>query len=144
MIVDEGLGIRKQVTPGTQAGNTERSFGISVGTVLIALAAYFLWRDRFNRAELLAAVGATLVFFALVRPAALKLPSDLWWRASRALGYVNGRLLLTVIFVVAFIPIGIITRLISVDPLRRRRTSWTGWSSHPRRYRSPEHYSRMY
>lgn len=124
--------------------NPERSFGVSVGLVLCAIAAALWWRGRITRAEILAGVGAVLLVTALVHAPLLKYPSAAWWRLSRALGYVNARVLLTILFGVVLVPIALIWRLTGKDPLARRRDKWPGWSSYPLRYRDPKHYERMF
>jgi saxitoxin biosynthesis operon SxtJ-like protein len=124
--------------------NPERSFGLSVGVVLCLIAAFLAWRGRLNRAEILGAVGVVLVVLGLGAPSLLKWPSDIWWRVARVLGYVNARILLTVLFGIALVPLSMAWKLIGVDPLERRRDRWPGWSPYPDRYRDHRHYSRMY
>ena len=41
--------------------NAERSFGVSVGGVLLLIAAVLWWRGRMGRAEVLAVIGAVLL-----------------------------------------------------------------------------------
>ena len=122
----------------------ERSFGLSVGSILCAIAALLAWRGRVARAEWLAGIGGLLVVLGLLKPAFLKRPSELWWRFSRALGWVNARVLLTILFVAVLVPVGLLWRVVGKDPLARRREKWPGWSPHPARYRDPKHYSRMF
>ena len=73
-----------------------------------------------------------------------KWPNVWWWRFARVLGHFNARVLLTVMFVVVFVPLGLIWRLTGKDPLARRRTARPGWSPYPSRYRDRRHYQRMY
>ena len=54
--------------------NRERSFGISVGAVLCGIAVLLVWRGRVGRAEVLGAIGATLLILGRLRPALLKMP----------------------------------------------------------------------
>ena len=124
--------------------NPERSFGVSVGIVLLAIAAALVWRGRVGRAEILGAVGGVLLVCGLVYPPILRVPSALWWRFSRALGHVNARVLLTVLFSVVLTPLSVVWRLTGKDPLARRRDRWPGWSTYPARYRDRHHYTRMY
>jgi hypothetical protein len=124
--------------------NPERSFGISVGGVLLLLAAYNAWRGSMTTAQVLAGVGAVLLTGGYLRPQWLKWPSAAWWKLALVLGYINARVLLAVIFAAVMVPIGLVWRLIGRDPLARRRASWSGWSPHPPRYRDPKHYERMY
>jgi hypothetical protein len=129
-----------------KAGNpgTERSFGLSVGGVLCAIAAALVWRGRPVRAEILGTVGTLLMLLGVVRPTLLKRPSAWWWRFARVLGHFNARVLLTVMFAVILVPVGLLWRLTGKDPLARRRTARPGWSPYPSRYRDHRHYQRMY
>src|SRR5258706_6440861 len=138
--------------------NPERSFGVSVGLVLCAIAALLWWRHRVDRAEVVGAVGLVLLACGLVYPPVLKWPSAVWWRFSRALRYVNARILLGILFFFVLTPLSVIFRLTGKDPLARRRDRgstgsprpehvegrWPGWSPYPARYRDHKHYSRMY
>ena len=124
--------------------NPERSFGLSVGTVLIAVAAYLLWRGRLFGAAVAGGIGVVLVVGGLVAPRLLKWPSALWWKLALALGYVNARVILSIAFLVVLTPIGLIWRAIGRDPLARRRASWPGWTAYPSRYADRSHFTRMY
>ena len=124
--------------------NPERSFGLSVGGVLCVVAAFLAWRHRIGRAEAVGAIGGALVFFGAVRPRLLKYPSALWWRFARTLGYINARVLFTLLFAIVLTPLAFLWRLTGKDPLARKRQSWTGWSTYPARYRDKSHYRRMF
>jgi hypothetical protein len=122
---------------------TERSFGLSVGGVLCVLAAALYWLGRPVRAEIIGVFGLALVVLGAVAPSLLKGPRVWWWRIARTVGDFNARVLLTVMFVAVFVPIGVIWRLTGKDPLGRRRGS-PGWMPYPIRYRDRRHYLRMY
>ena len=124
--------------------NPERSFGLSVGGVLVAIGLILAWRGRIGRAEVLGGVGAVLLILGAVRPKSLAWPSALWWRFSRALGYVNARVLLTVLFAVVLVPVSFVWRLAGKDPLRRSRARFDGWTPYPARYRDRTHFERMF
>jgi len=122
----------------------ERSFGLSVGTVLILIAAFLAWRGRIATAEIVGGIGATLVVLGYLQPRLLKWPSAVWWKFALALGYVNARVILSIAFFLVLTPIGLIWRLIGRDPLVRKRSSWTGWTAYPERYSDRSHFTRMY
>lgn len=124
--------------------NPERAFGLSVGTVLILIAAFAVWRERYLAAEILGGVGAVLVVLGYLKPLWLYWPSKAWWRMALALGYVNARVILTVAFGVLLVPMSVAWRLIGRDPMARRQANWRGWTEYPPRYRDRNHYSRMY
>ena len=124
--------------------NPERSFGVSVGIVLVAIAAALWWRGRTVRAEVIGTVGTLLLTAGSMYPAMLKHPSAWWWSFARALGYVNARVLLTLLFVFIMVPLSAVWKLTGTDPLARRRQAWPGWSPYPVRYRDRKHYERMF
>jgi hypothetical protein len=124
--------------------NPERSFGISVGGVLVAIALVLWWKGRVGRAEILGGIGAGLMFFGAVRPMLLKWPSAVWWRFAGVLAYVNSRILLTLMFSVLLVPLSLVWRVIGKDPLSRRRKKFEGWTPYPARYRDRTHFERMF
>jgi hypothetical protein len=122
----------------------ERSFGLSVGTVLVLIACALAWRGRVARAEIVGSVGAILVVFGYLRPSLLRIPSDAWWAFAAVLGWVNARVLLSLAFFVVLTPIGWLWRLIGRDPMARRRSTYQGWTPYPARYRDGKHFDRMF
>ena len=124
--------------------NPERSFGISVGGVLIVIALVLWWRGRIGRAEILGGIGGVLLFFGVVQPRLLKWPSAAWWKFSGVLGYINARILLTLMFSLLLVPVSLLWRLIGKDPLARRREKFEGWTPYPARYRDRTHFERMF
>ena len=124
--------------------NPQRSFGISLGSVLIVLALILLWRRRITRAEVLGGVGAVLLVLGLVAPSLLKYPSKYWWKFSLAFGRVMARFWLSLLFLVVLTPVSLIWRVMGRDPLTRSRDKWPGWSAYPERYRNRKHYDQMY
>jgi hypothetical protein len=124
--------------------NPERSFGVSVGGALCLLAAVATWRHHSYGAAIAGMVGVPLLALGLTVPRALAWPSALWWRLVHVLGYVNSRILLTVMFSAIIVPLNAFWRLTGKDPLAQRKGSSSGWSPYPPRYRDRRHYSRMY
>lgn len=122
----------------------ERSFGVSVGAVLLGIAAYLVWRGRMTPAAITGGIGAVLLIFGLTYPPLLKYPSAAWWKLALVLGYINARVILTVVFALLLAPMGVLWRLIGKDPLTRRRANWPGWSTPPARHRDRQHFTRMY
>ena len=122
----------------------ERSFGISIGGLLLVIAAVLIWRGRMASAPIVGGIGAVLLIAGVTRPSLLRYPSAAWWAFARVLGYVNARVILTVAFVLVLTPMSMIWRLIGRDPLKQRKQNFDGWSAYPARYRDPNHFTRMY
>ena len=64
-------------------------------------------------------VAAVLVFLALVFPRGLGPIYRVWMAFANVLGWINTRIILSLIFFVVFLPIGLIVRLFN-DPMRRK------------------------
>ena len=135
------VGARVNMSPKGPA-RPERSFGVTVGGVAVVAAAYLWWRGSAPNAAIVGATGVVLIGLGLFAPRALYWPSFVWWKLVHALGYINARVILTLLFTVLLVPISLFWRLTGKDPLGRRRAS--GWSPYPARYRDPKHYLRMY
>lgn len=99
---------------------TLRSFGLLVGG---AWGVIGLWPLVFRREPpRLWALGlmAALVGLGLVFPRALRHPYRGWMALGHALGYVNSRILLSLVFYLVVTPMGFVMRLFGKDPMRRR------------------------
>ena len=123
----------------------ERSFGLVVGGLFAAMAAYQGWRGRAELARGLFAAGILLSACGAFAPGLLKGPRRLWFAIGHMLGWINARILLTLLFLVVITPVGLAMRLFGRDPLRRCwRDRRGGWSPYPASRRDTRHYERMY
>ena len=66
------------------------------------------------------APGAALVVAGLLVPPAARTFHTAWMGFAAALGHVNSRVLLTLVYYLVVTPYGVVTRLVGRDPLRRR------------------------
>ena len=97
-----------------------RKTALVVACVLAAVAAWNLYRGRTGLVVVFGALAAALVLVGLLIPALARRFHVLWMKLAAALGYVNSRVLLTVMFYGVFTPYGFVSRLFGRDPLRRR------------------------
>jgi hypothetical protein len=95
-------------------------FGLGVAVATAVMSALALYRGNESRMEALALISASLLSLALVLPDVLFVPAwaleELFKLSTRALMYV----LLAVIFLLVFTPVGIALRLLGKDPLDRK------------------------
>ena len=68
----------------------------------------------------LGGIGGALVVLGLLVPAVLKPVYRVWMALAIVLGFVMTRVILSLIFFLAFMPIGLIWRVLRKDPMRRR------------------------
>ena len=66
-------------------------------------------------------VGFPGLIFGLIAPRLLYYPYKAWIALGHALGWINSRIILGLIFIVVLQPIAYLMRLTGYDPLRRRR-----------------------
>jgi hypothetical protein len=106
---------------GKAMSNKElRKFGLVTGGLLILffdLLIPWIW-DRTPPLWPVITAGL-LAAMALLFPASLGLVYKVWMRFAEALGWVNTRIILTVMFYLIFFPVGMIMRIFS-DPMRRK------------------------
>ena len=97
-----------------------RKFGLLVGGIFCAIG---LWpaviRGAGPRSWALI-VGVLLLVPALLAPRVLAPVYRIWMTVGEALGWVNTRILLGVVFYGLITPMGLIRRLRREDPMRRR------------------------
>ena len=122
-----------------------RKFGFVVGGVFTALLVIFVLRHKHHVPFYVSAVaGPTLILGALVWPRAL-LPIERGWTlVAHALGWVNTRILLALVFFVVLAPIALVLRALGKDPLQRRRDSRRSTYWRAREPAEPDRLTRPY
>lgn len=63
-------------------------------------------------------IAGLLSFFALVAPALLRPIYKVWMKFAEILGWINTRLILSIVFYFLIVPVGIIARIFN-DPMQR-------------------------
>jgi hypothetical protein len=109
--------------------SSNRSFGLTVGGILIAIAIY-----RFIFAEtglgwptlVFGTVGLCLSILGLVSPAVLAPLNYAWAKFGLLLAKVTNPLVMLLIYAIAFVPIGWVMRIFGHDPMRLKRSPHGG------------------
>jgi len=97
-----------------------RSFGLIVGGIFALLGLWpAVWRGEDFRLWALVLAGLLSVP-ALVFPRSLGLVYRVWMALGLGLGWMNTRIILSVVFYGLFTPYGLVMRLMGKDPLHRR------------------------
>ena len=134
--------------PGSAAEprRSQRTFSVSLAVIGALVAWHAARRGQLSVALAAGGVGLLAVALGWLAPGTLRVPSAVWWRMLHALGWVNARVLLSILFVVVVTPLGLAKRCFGWDPLARRgfRSGRSGWVPYPERQRDPKHYERMY
>jgi len=104
-------------------GSSDRGFGLTVGGILLLIAAVRIWlQEGYGAIELaLGAAGLCLVVVALVRAQSLAGLNRAWTRLGLLLFKVVNPVVLGLIYLTTIVPIGVVMRAFGHDPLRLKR-----------------------
>jgi hypothetical protein len=130
----------------TQVTNAQaRKTALLVGSVLLLIAAWNYHRGRMTIVEVFGALGALLVVAGIAVPFAARAFHVGWMKFAHALGWVNSRVLLTILFYAVFAPYGFLSRLFGRDPLQRRKTGGeTYWTTRKATRQSAAQFERLF
>ena len=122
-----------------------RKSALLVAGVLLAIAAWNLYRGRTTVVIVLGAISAALVVAGLFVPVAARAFHNAWMRFAVALGHINSRVLLTLMYYLVMTPYGLVSRLVGRDPLRRRgERAESYWIERKRTRQEREQFERLF
>jgi hypothetical protein len=143
LIEPRGSVVRKDESAVTDA--QARKSALVVAAVLLVIAAWNVYRGRTTIVIIFASIGVALVLVGLFIPAAARAFHKAWMRFAVALGHVNSRVLLTLMYYLVFTPYGLASRLFGRDPLRRRgKASESYWTKREATRQTRERFERLF
>ena len=95
-----------------------RNFGLLVGSVFLLIA---IWPLFFNGEVRVWAgiLSALLIVPGALMPKLLKIPFALWNKIAHALGWLNTRIILAILFYFILTPLSFVLKLMGKDPLNK-------------------------
>ncbi len=108
------------MTEAAENHRPARQSALMVGLVLLLIAGWNVWKDRPWVYGIAAACGLALIVIGLVSPAGSRIFYKGWMRFAGLLGYVNSRILLSLMFYLVITPYGLVMRLFGRDTMNRR------------------------
>lgn len=137
--------IRFEIHEMVSDKKTVRKFGIIFSIILLAIAGWLWYKDRslwiwfgsFGALMMLTAIAATAVLVPLYKAMTI---------FSIIIGYFVSRIILTLMFTIFFVPIGLFTRLIGKDLLDKKINKNAGsyWIKKENTPFSKEKYERLF
>ncbi len=94
--------------------------------------AFFAWR-HYPSILSYVLMGIVLVILSLAAfaPTLLRPVFKLWLKVAHAIGWFNTQVLLSIVFILIFIPTGLVMRLFRKDPMKRKMVAeGTYWESY--------------
>ncbi|NGO53168.1 hypothetical protein G6N73_18680 [Mesorhizobium camelthorni] len=73
-------------------------------------------------ADIMLAIGGALLLLGILLPGSLSKANRAWMMLGVLMGRVMSPIILLLVYVFAFVPVGILMRLKHHDPLRRKRS----------------------
>jgi Saxitoxin biosynthesis operon protein SxtJ len=109
----------KPKAPGVSNAQARKT-ALVVAAVLFAIALWNLYRGRMTQLAVFAGIAGVLMFIGLLVPVAARAFHRFWMGIAAVLGYINSRILLSLLYYGLFTPVGLVRRLIGHDPMKRR------------------------
>ena len=108
---------------------TLTSFALIVSGALLAIAAYQRWRGAEPWVVIvLVSVAAVLSLLSAFAPSLLRPVYRGWMAFGEALGWLNTRIILTVVFFLVVTPIGVVMRMFGRSPMNPARGGQSYWT----------------
>ena len=108
------------LSPDAQLTAQARKSAVAVGVVLLVIAGFNFWQGRPAVYYPFGLIGLSLLVISRVWDAGARGFHHYWMKFAGVLGYVNARILLSLMFYLVITPYGLISRLVRRNPLRRR------------------------
>lgn len=100
-----------------------RKFGLIFGSLLIiffGLLIPWIWGLEISLSKWPWPVGGIFVIWALIAPKTLKPVYKFWMRFGAVIGWINTRLILSLMFYLVMFPVGLVMRIFAEDPMERK------------------------
>ena len=117
--------------PHEEGGPTNKSFGLTVGGILLVIAAikYYFHTELTLFTSVLAFLGLPLFFAGALFPKILTPFNKAWMALGFILGKIVSPIVMLMVYCVAFVPTSLILRLRGYDPLKKnaKNTQKSHW-----------------
>jgi hypothetical protein len=110
-----------------------REFGILLGIVFPLVFGWLIPVLKGHHAPMWPfVIGIPSLTLGLIAPRLLQRPYQGWMKLGHLLGWINGHLILGVVFLFVLQPIAYVMRLTGYDPLKRKRPGLQSYREQPK------------
>ena len=122
-----------------------RKTTLVVAAVFFVIGLWNMYRGRMTQVAVFAGLAAVLTLIALLVPVAARAFHHLWMGIAGVLGYVNSRILLSLLYYGVFTPVGLVRRLFGRDPMKRRGSAQSSyWITREHTRQTKEQFERLF
>jgi hypothetical protein len=108
-----------------------RRFGLTVGGAFAVLAAITWWRGHLWGVYVFGSLGGALIAAGLLLPTRLGPVERAWMALAHAISRVTTPIVMSVIYFLVLMPVGILRRSVSTNPIVHQETSAGFWRRRP-------------
>ncbi len=109
-------------------GPSNRSFGLVVGAIMAAIGGLrFVLGHGGPVSAGAIAIGAVLTILGALSPGLLSTPNRLWMKLGLMLGMIITPIVMGLVYLTTFLPMGLALKASGKDPLRRKRRDDSYW-----------------
>ena len=106
---------------------SDRKFGLFFSFIFLSVSLYFLFLSQTLLFLLLIGLSCILLFVSIIKPTYLSKYNKAWMYFGRVLGKVVSPIVLLLIYLIFFIPIGLYFKLVGRDELRLKNTNYASY-----------------
>jgi len=122
-----------------------RKTALVVAAVLFLIALWNIYRGRMTWVAVFASISGVLVLIGQFVPVAARGFHRFWMGVAGVLGYINSRILLSLLYYGVFTPYGFVSRLIGRDPMKRRGpTEQSYWVTREHTKQTKDQFERLF
>jgi hypothetical protein len=137
--------IKDEIKNIKQSPKDLRKFGLTVGTVLLLIAFFLIWKHKPSQFYFLY-IGAFLVLAGFLFPSILRPLNKVWMTLAVLLGWIMTRVILSLLFYLVITPISLIARISGKHflDLKIDKTRISYWEKRKNVPSSPVDYERQF
>ena len=121
-----------------------RKTALVVAAVFLAIALWNVYRGRMTQVTVFGGIAGVITLIGLI-PVAARAFHRFWMGIAAVLGYLNSRILLSVLYYGLFTPVGLVRRLIGRDPMQRRSAPQSSyWVTREHTRQAKEQFERLF
>jgi Saxitoxin biosynthesis operon protein SxtJ len=122
-----------------------RKTSLVVAGVLFAISLWNIYRGRTTQVAVFGGTASILLLIGLFVPLAARTFHRVWMGLAGVLGYVNSRILLSLLYYGVFTPVGLVRRLVGHDPMKRRGSTQSSyWVTRENTRQTKEQFERLF
>ena len=137
--------ITEEIKNIKETKNDLKKFGITVGTVLILIAAVLFWKQK-DGYIYFGIIGILLVLSGLIKPVILKPLNKAWMTLAILMGWVMTRVILIILFYIVVTPTAFLAKVFKKNflDLKIDKSRDTYWEIRKKKQFQPEDYEKQF